>query len=575
MTRIHEEYFGNVTLSVFEALKQAVTKVVAEFSNEGDSLPGQAGIQIGAMVLLGDVLYVGVSGGARAVLLRKGTVATLANSAGEPSFVSGRVTNLDMLFVATKKAFLSVPSGILKAAMESGDPEACMAEIQPVLHSISGNGDFGSLAVKFQDTSIQTMSVNPAVVDNQKPTAEAGSITGFKKSLAGLLDKIIGFIPEKRLYIRPDVREFGEEKRKSVAIIAGIILLILLIVSVGFGLRQSAIKEARSKYIDRLTRAQHQLTEAKSLASIDKDRARQLLFDSKEIAGELTSEGVKDKELDSLSSDISQSMGEIAGIYSIEPEMYIDLSLLTSGFRGEKLSLSDNNMLVLDTEGQKVVSIDTSTKKTEIVAGPDSLKNATNIASYTDRSYVADDGGILEVNGDTPRTAVNKDWQGSIEITAFTGNLYLLEKEKSIIYRFQGSAGIFGTKENWFGEGVDPDLNDAKAMSIDGSVWVLVSNGRILKFTLGKPDSFNVSGVDGTLSGVISLYTNEVNDNIYLLDKTGSRIIIVDKKGVYKAQYVTDLAKDAGGVVASEKDGKIIILVGPKLYSIELKQYLN
>lgn len=566
LTRLHEEYFGNEILSAFEALKQAITKVSNEFSNEGDQ------IQIGAMVLMGETLSIGVSGGARAVLLRRGTLAVLADSSRGPVFVSGYVKPLDMLLVATKKAFGSVPQGVLKAALESGDPQTCLSEISPILHSTAGNGDFGVFAVKFQDTE-QSLIVNPpANMEARNLGSEvSGSPDGFKKTLAGFLDGLIRIIPERRFYIRPDVRELGEERRKSVAIIAGIILLILLVVSVGFGLRQSAIKAVRSKYIDRLTKAQHELTEAKSLSSIDHDRARELLFDSKEIAGALATEGVKDKELDRLNSDIAQSMGDIAGIYNVNPEMYLDLSLLTSGFKGESISLSDTNMLVLDKQGQKVVSIDTSTKKTEIVAGPDLLKNATEIAAYTDKSYVADERGILDVGGDNPRVVIGKDWDGGIKAAAFTGNIYLLDESKSIIYRYQGAEGVFGTKENWFGAGVTPDLAQARAVAIDGSIWVLGSSGRILKFTLGKPDPFNISGVDGTLSGIISFYTNEDNDNLYLLDKTNQRVIVIDKKGVYKAQYTTDLAKDATGIVASEKDGKIIILVGPKLYSIELK----
>jgi hypothetical protein len=482
-----------------------------------------------------------------------------------------------MILIGSKRFFDAVPWGVVKATLEAGNPEASVNELAPVIHSSHGNGDFAVFIAKITDPNV--VDVKPPVFEprmqinapNNLSPAFPSQVGSFKRKLVGFIDNLIRLIPEKKLYIRSEVRELDGEKKKSVAIIAGVLLLILLIVSVGFGLRQAAVKESRSKYIDRLTKAEHELDEARSLSSIDKDRARQLLFDAKAITLELMSEGVKDPDLDQLNAGIVQSMGDIAGIYTANLDLYLDLSLLTSGFSGEKISLSDSNMLVFDKSGQRVVSIDSTTKKTEILAGPDVLKNATNIAAYTDKSYIVDDNGISDVSSQSPRVVINKDWQGDVEIGAFTGNIYLVEKGNSTIWRYQGNAGNFSSKENWFGEGVSPDLNDTKAVVIDGSVWVLESNGKILKFALGKPDPFNISGVDGQLSGVDALYTSEDSNSLYLLDKENSRIILVDKKGVYQAQYVGDEIKDATGLVVSEKDGKILLLIGPKLYAIELK----
>ena len=560
LTRLHEEYFGNETLGAFDALKSAIQKVSVEFSQ------GEEKIQIGAVVLLDNILYVGVSGGAKAILLRQGSLVTFSD------FSSGYVKPQDMILVGTKRFFEAVPWGVVKATLESGNPESSVSELAPIVHSNKGNGDFGVFVAKLTDTDLPEVAAPVSQINYQESSSPALAVPGsFKRKVVGVIDSLIGLIPDKRFYVRSDTREFGEDRKKSVAIIAGILLLVILIVSVVFGLRQSAIKESRSKYIDRLTTAQHQLSEAKSLSSLDKDRARQLLFESKQIATDLTNEGIKDTELDALNAGIVQSMGDIAGIYQTEPELYLDLSLLTSGFNGDSISLSDANMLVFDKSGQRVVSIDTSTKKTEIAAGPDALRNAVGVAAYTDRSYGVDDNGISELSGDDPRVVINKDWSGDVLITAFTGNIYLAEKGNSTIWRYQGNAGVFGTKENWFGEGVAPDLSSAKSMSIDGSIWILDEGGTILKFTLGKPDSFNVSGVDGSLGGVSAFYTGGDGDNIYLLDRENARIIVINKAGVYKAQYISGQIKEASGLVVSEKDGKVILLAGPKLYSMDLK----
>ena len=61
------------------------------------------------------------------------------------------------------------------------------------------------------------------------------------------------------------------------------------------------------------------------------------------------------------------------------------------------------------------------------------------------------------------------------------------------------------------------------------------------------------------------------NEYVYLLDKAGKRVVVVDKNGKYKAQYLGDQIAYATKIIVSESEGKIILLTGEKLLSIELK----
>jgi len=54
------------------------------------------------------------------------------------------------------------------------------------------------------------------------------------------------------------------------------------------------------------------------------------------------------------------------------------------------------------------------------------------------------------------------------------------------------------------------------------------------------------------------------------LDSKNSRILIFDKEGKYKAQYISDIISGTRRIAVSEKENKIILLNGNKLYSIEL-----
>ena len=548
LTRIHEEYFSETETSAFEALKASVNKVFQEFSEEKP-------IQIGAAVFLDNALYISVVGGVKAFLLREGVFAKLADEANS---VSGIIKEGDTLLLGTKRFFEATPIGVIKGMLESGSPESTVQNLAPIVHGGDKNGSFGVVIVSTGDKPI----VAPA---EESKVVVAGV---WRKKVASFLDKIIGLFPDKKLYIRADTQELGEEKKRNVAVIVGILLLLILAVSIFFGIRQASFKQVRSKYEGRLREAQHNLEEAKSLSNLDGERARQLIFSAKEIAFSLRDDGVKDPELDTLLSDINQSLGDIGGVYQDPPELFLDLSLLTSGFNGSALAASDGQMAVLDRDGQRVVSINIETKKTETLAGPELLSKASEIGAYTDRVFVADDGGISEILESNTKRIIEKDWDGEIKFASYTGNIYVIDEGAGLIYRYQGGE-TFGSKENWFGAGINPDLSGTLSMAIDGSIWVLQSSGRILKFSQGSPEAFNITGVDGSLSEAVSIYTDQDSDFLYILDKSG-RVVVVDKKGEYKAQYSDDKIKEATSLVVSEKDKKIILLVGPKLYSIGL-----
>jgi hypothetical protein len=70
------------------------------------------------------------------------------------------------------------------------------------------------------------------------------------------------------------------------------------------------------------------------------------------------------------------------------------------------------------------------------------------------------------------------------------------------------------------------------------------------------------------------LYADPNNEFIYLLDRAGKRVVVTDKKGNYKAQYINDKIGDAINLAVSEADKKIILLTGEKLMQIEIK-HLN
>ena len=323
------------------------------------------------------------------------------------------------------------------------------------------------------------------------------------------------FVPERRITVKSEAGFEENSKSKKTTFSVGIILLTILMVSVGFGVRQK---------------------------------------------------GVKQKQEEVARQEQEASARETAGLFETSSELFLDLTLLSSGFKGDMVSTSGGNLYILDKNSKKIVSIEIANKKSGVVAGQGKLSEATDLASYEDRVFVLDSQGVKEIEEDV-KTAVEKDWEGEALIQSFAGNLYVLDKTAGAIYRYAGSDDAFGGRQNWLAASTKPDFTNAKSWTFDGAIYVLTGS-KILKFSQGSPQTFSLPG---KVLSVGAIYADEENRFLYVLDKENGKVFALEKDGKFKAQYSSEAIKEAVSLIASEIEGKIILLTGEKLLSVEMK----
>ena len=114
----------------------------------------------------------------------------------------------------------------------------------------------------------------------------------------------------------------------------------------------------------------------------------------------------------------------------------MDLTLLSSGFKGDSISSSAGNVFILDKNGKRIVSVVIASKKSKVVAGPGVIDAAFDLASYQDRVFVLASDGIYEV-GNTKNKVIDKVWGGDALIESFAANLYVFDKSGNAIYRYR------------------------------------------------------------------------------------------------------------------------------------------
>ncbi|WKZ25378.1 MAG: hypothetical protein QY322_03220 [bacterium] len=399
--------------------------------------------------------------------------------------------------------------------------------------------------------------------------AKIGDIYSITRGLEKLIVKVEQQIEtvEEDIYINThQVNDSTDQKRKTV-ISVGIIVLILLIVSVVFGINQKKINEFNKKSTVLLNQALSDYDLAVS-GSVDVEDARKSFVNSKTIALELKSSGFKNNTLDELIEKINSIEANILGEIQAEIKEFLDLTLQTSGFMGYEVVSSGEEMFILDKDTKNIIRVEIKNKNARLVVNSSEGEGIEKIGSYENRLFLEKNDGIYELKSSGMEKQVEKDWENSI-FYLYAGNIYTLGINDNQIYRYSGSQGGFSSKSSWLAPGIEMDLSKVTDVAIDGSIWAISSSGKVTKFTLGNPQSISLKGISEQLINPTAIYTNENLKYVYILEKDRGRVVVLEKNGNFKMQYINDEIKNTTDLVVSEKENKIILLTGPKLLFIE------
>ena len=566
LTRLHEEYFGNLDKSAFDALKTSVDKVFNEFKET------LGGIEISAVTIIKDVVYSAAVGGAQMSLIRDNMFARILLSKDNTSVsASGFPKEDDILILGTEQFFKSFDAESIKSTLEKRDLLEAQDTFASAKLSEDEKGMLGAAIIYFGGRELPTQLVHKK---EEVPVEKEKPIKKIMESLKKITNKVGSTFskpaPRKRIFVKKRMADLETVEAKKTYLSVGIILIFVLIISVGFGIKQKKENEARKLYEDKLLLAIHNYDEATNLSSISRERSRELISQSREIVDALTDQGVKDDRLEELKMKMDKAKEDILGEYKVEPQLFIDLSLLSSGFEIGRLAASSETIAVLSKSKDKVATVSVSNKKANIVSGPDDLKEIEDIAVYTDRIFALKGDGIYELGPKTEKV-IEKDWNDGL-IYAYAGNIYILNKEKNQIYRFPGTGTSFSSKQEWLVSEAKLDFSDVQNWVIDGNVWISYKDGTFSKLSQGSPQQFIPKGVYPSITNPSFIYTNEELENIYILEKDKNRIVVLKKNGEYHSQYISDKLKDADFVLASEKDKEIIFSGAEgRLYFIELR----
>ena len=176
--------------------------------------------------------------------------------------------------------------------------------------------------------------------------------------------------------------------------------------------------------------------------------------------------------------------------------------------------------------------------------------------------------------------AAAETWRYPQKVGTYFGRLYLMDTQANTILRYAPTDdGFSSPPELYFAPEIagNVDLKGAVDFSINGNIWILFANGRVLKFFQGKPQPFELTGFPGRLRApaaiVAGLSEGSLTDRLYIGDAEDGRIIEFDKNGRFLRQMKPPdprQLQDLRSLFVDEMEKALYVLTSKGLYKAQL-----
>jgi hypothetical protein len=166
-------------------------------------------------------------------------------------------------------------------------------------------------------------------------------------------------------------------------------------------------------------------------------------------------------------------------------------------------------------------------------------------------------------------------WRLPNQIETYSGRLYITDEGAAQIFRYTGG-NYEAPPEAWFAPETQARLTGLQALAIDGDIWLLFTDGLLLRYSEGKQVAFSLDNSVGRPQEPVDMVVGDQGDSsIYLADGAGERILIFSKDGKYQRQLQAaegNPLRGLSGMFVDEVTSSIFILTQSALYQHVLPQ---
>ncbi|MFC1711007.1 hypothetical protein ACFLZ1_00315 [Patescibacteria group bacterium] len=588
ISRFHEIYYSSKDKNILKNLKKSIKALVLEFADKVE-------VEIASVVVVSSlkgktVGYFAATKKASIYIFRENLLASIfSKSSDDGKAASGFLQNNDLISLGTNQFFNTVSLGTLKATLQAKTITETIETLSSIIHGHENNSKSAAVIFKLKLDSKKELQ-KPAEKDFPselkakklpfKIKSFLTNISGFKEKIKTIKEKKGFYLPQKKALAEIRLKDDKQKtKAKKTTLTVALILIVLLVVSIVLGTKKKTTSQETTTVNMLFDEVNYKYEQATSLKELNPLRARLLLNEAKELIEQnldaVQNKDEKDKVLN-LFEKVKLELENVAKKYNVDKaNIFMDLTLAKEGFKGSSWGVVDSNIYIFDKDKSTVLEVDVDKKSSQVVAGGEKLSRGKLLTASGPRLFIQTSNSIFVVN--IAKTEIvdeveAEDWGDIKTMVGFSSNVYLLDISKNEIWKYSGLDTGLSDKTSYLKKS-DSDLAGAAAMTIDGSVWVLMQTGEVYKYIRGERDNFNITGLEALFAEDGVIYTNENLDNLYVLDKKNTRIVAIDKEtGEYQSQYVWPGIAGVSALTVYEDKGLILLLAGERIYEIEMRK---
>lgn len=386
-------------------------------------------------------------------------------------------------------------------------------------------------------------------------------------------------------------KSFISLNKKRLFYISGIIILIIIATLIirlnGNDTKTAKVRSSSSAKV--ISQIKNNIQKAEDFkTSGQNDQAIEKLNTALDLTNSLKnkSDATKKQSLKKEALTLRDELTKTTQIYSVQTITFTDplidqLEIISPYFY---VGSSKNNNIYSQAVGTLSSAAETKlTLNTSINRGVKDM--FWSESGNTNQIMVATgDGQIFTLTNDGANSTVTEiifslgKFAATNAVNGYYGNLYLLDGSTGLLWKYPPSANSYGKGINQ----VDINSVDIKtgvSLAIDGYIYVLKSDGNVIKLLKGLSDTtFNLAKLPGNMniSKPLKIMTTMQGNSIYILDggiknREQTKVVEFDKNGNFIRQVaLPDTLDDARDAIIKPNSNKLWVLSGSKVYEFDL-----
>lgn len=386
-------------------------------------------------------------------------------------------------------------------------------------------------------------------------------------------------------FLREGIKKFASFTKSGKNIKISLVAILTLAIVLIFGIRSLAQKKQTETDLrgiaEKLEQARVKKDNADSaLIYNNTDKAKQDLSEALSLANSVKESGHYTAEATSLISAMQNTEDRMDKITRVtSPDIVGDFSTIAGSLKTPAMVAIDKLIFTFDPTNNAIFQLDTASKETKVASqssqGIGYFRTANTIPAEKSILLSTDTPGLVIF--DTQRKDLLKqeikfpDGFSNVKAVGLFGSrLYILSTEKKMIYGFSKTLAGYDGGSSWLTDTKIP-VERAVSMGVDGYIYLLLDDGKIVKMLKGKQVEFKQQIPTKPIANPTRMVIYDGLKHIYILDPAQKRVIVYDTVGNLVNQYVFPNVKDLRDIAIGGKEEILYVLDETRVNAVPLK----